>query len=101
MWGRFPALRRALEEKTIPARLFGATTASDNMFDQINRLLRIAVLVCEFEDCVKETARSANHSQTCEDLMVLENDLDTAASFLSQSIERVRELGDSIRSTAT
>ena len=98
-WGQFPTLRKILEAKEIPAHYFGVSSASDNMFDAMGRLLEIAVLVREFEDQVKETARSLGPSQMCDDLRTLEQGLKKAQSFFEKSIHQVRMLSESIRHT--
>ena len=45
MWGEYPSLRKALENKRIPDSYFGPTSISDNMFDAMVRSVTIAILV--------------------------------------------------------
>ena len=40
MWGKYPSLRKALENKRIPDSYYGPTSISDNMFDAMVRLLQ-------------------------------------------------------------
>jgi hypothetical protein len=47
MWGPLPALRMILESKRVPDRYFGPTSVSDNVFNKIERLLIMAILVHE------------------------------------------------------
>jgi hypothetical protein len=100
-WGQFPILRKVLEAKEIPAHYFGVSSASDNMFDAMGRLLEIAVLVREFENQLKETALSLGPEKMQDDLRTLEQALERAQSFFGQSIHQVRTLSQSIRGTST
>ena len=96
-WGSFPTLRKALEDKKIPGHYFGMTSADDNMFDAMGRLLDIAVLFDEFKGYVKETANSLGVEKMCEDLKTLENALERARGFFEGSIRNVRMVARSIR----
>ncbi len=48
MWGKYPSLRKALENKRIPDSYYGPTSISDNMFDAMVRFVTIAILVREY-----------------------------------------------------
>jgi hypothetical protein len=58
MCGPFPALRMILESKRVPDRYFGPTSVSDNVFNKIQRLLIMAVLVHENRSDVVEALKS-------------------------------------------
>jgi hypothetical protein len=46
MWGKYPSLRKALENKRIPDSYYGPI--SDNMFDAMVGFVTIAILVREY-----------------------------------------------------
>jgi hypothetical protein len=46
--GKYPSLRKALENKRIPDSYYGPTSISDNMFDAMVRFVTIAILVREY-----------------------------------------------------
>ena len=91
-WGQFPALRKTIEDKKIPASCFGVTSASDNMFDAMGRLVEIAVLACEFEDCIIETAHSTGNKEMSNDLIKLEEALESICSFFTERIKTIKKL---------
>ena len=43
-WGAYPALRKALEDKSIPNSYYGPTLVWDNVFGALHRLLEIAIV---------------------------------------------------------
>ncbi|GAG45593.1 unnamed protein product, partial [marine sediment metagenome] len=67
-WGRYPALRKALEDKRVPDRYYGLTSASDNMFDQIQRLLEIGIAVREYGEAIKDLSLSGDREEIGRDL---------------------------------
>ena len=52
-WEGFPRLGELLGGKQIPDHYFGYSSASDNAFDEIHRLMRISILVRENLDELK------------------------------------------------
>ena len=91
-WGSFPALRQALENKEIPSNYYGLTSADDNMFDRMDRLMEIAVLVVEYKRDIKETAQSVGREEMYTDLRRLEENIEQASHFFKRTIEEVRTL---------
>ena len=91
-WGYLPALRKALEDKKVPASYCGSTSASDNIFDSLSRLLEIAVLTGEYENDIKEAALSTGREAMYHDLRELEGTLEQAAHFFRRTIDKVRLL---------
>jgi hypothetical protein len=91
-WGRFPTLRQALEDKKIPSTYFGFTSASDNMFDAMGRLLEISVLAVEYQSHIKKTTQSAGQEEMYKDLLKLEEDLEQAMYFFKRKIDEVRAI---------
>ena len=95
-WGPFPVLRKALEDKKVPSNYYGITSASDNMFEAMGRLMEIAVLASEYQSDIKETAVSMGLEEMNKDLRLLEKSLEHASFFFKEKIEAVRTLSDSI-----
>ena len=91
-WGYFPTLRHALENKEIPSNYYGLTSADDNMFDRMTRLMEIAVLMVEYKRHIKETAQSVGREEMYTDLRRLEEDLEQTSHFLKRMIEEVRTI---------
>ncbi len=45
IWGKYPSLRKALENKPIPDSYYGPTLISDNMFDAMVRFVTMRISV--------------------------------------------------------
>ena len=98
-WGRFPTLRKALEDKCIPDSYFGFTSVSDNIFDRLHRLVEIAILANEHNSVVRETAQSVGPEEMYCDLDRLRGDLEAACSFFKQHAEDVMALQSNLRAS--
>ena len=92
MWGRFPALRKALEGRRVPDRYYGFTSVSDNIFDALRRLVEIAILAREYESVVRGTVQSVGPEAMHRDLDRLRGELETASSEFREQAEKVRAL---------
>ena len=88
-WGQYPALRKALEDKRIPDRYYGPTSASDNMFAELHRLVEIAILVREHERDVTATAHAGGPEAMSLDLDRLHHELKGAYSFFREQAEYI------------
>jgi hypothetical protein len=88
-WGRFPALRKALEDKCIPNSYYGPTSVSDNVFGELNRLVEIAILAREHQSVVRDITQSVGREQMYRDLLQLRDDLGAASSFFKQQAEAI------------
>ena len=84
-WGHFPALRKALEDKEVPSNYYGLTSASDNMFDAMRRLIEIAVLTDEYENDIKATTVSVGRDEMYRDLHNLEMAFENATGFFKMT----------------
>ena len=91
-WGEFPTLRKALEDKEIPSKYYGLTSASDDMFDHMIRLSHIAVLASESENDIKQVAALVGRGEMYQDLHKLACDLDHFSRFFKETSDRVRSL---------
>lgn len=88
-WNSFPALRQAFEDKRIPDVYFGLSSVSDNMFASLHRLLKISVLVREYEKNVRHLAQTVSHYEIYSDLRRLEEDLIRASSLFTNFAKEV------------
>ena len=88
-WGRFPALRQALEERNVPDEYYGLTSVSDSMFDRVRRSAEIAVLLRAHQTVVVATARSTGREMMCHDLTKLGDELRATADLFSKFADEV------------
>lgn len=95
-WRPFPILRKAIENKQIPETYFGVTSASDNMFDAMSRLIEIAVLAVNYEKEIREIALSMGREEMYTDLRHLEEALDQASYFFRETKEELRKLYETL-----
>ena len=91
-WDWLPALRCILEEKKVFPHHYGPTTASDNMFDSLGRLMEIASLLREHKSQIAERAEEIGKEQILKDLERLEDALHGACAFFNKNLEVVRDL---------
>ena len=91
-WGAFPALRKALEDKHVPPNYYGASSASDNMFEYMSRLIEIAVLTEEYGNDIKATAVSVGREDMYRDLLNLKEALEDASRFFKRTSDMVQRL---------
>jgi hypothetical protein len=91
-WGHFPALRKVLESKSVPAKYYGPLSDSDNLFDAMERLIEIAVLTVEYGSDIQEAAISVGRNEMRVDLKRLEKSLEEASYFIKRRIEEVGKL---------
>ncbi len=95
-WGRYPALRKALEDKEIPSRYYGFTSVSDNMFDATLRLMEIAVLAIEYGSAIREMVPLVGREKMYSDLRALEKSLKSASQSFAEDSDKVRRLYETL-----
>lgn len=95
-WGHFPALRQALEHSLIPEHYYGWTSVSDNIFDQVSRLMKQAILVREHGGKIIETAAATGKNQMREDLRRLEAAFAQAEAQFEDARRASKELEQSL-----
>ena len=62
-WGNTPELAKILSGKEIPWHYFGASSASDNPFEQVERTLKHAILLREYEKDILSEAQNIDHER--------------------------------------
>ena len=91
-WGPLPALRKVLENKKVPDEYYGPSSVSDNMFASIGRLMKITILVNEYENDIKEMAESIGLKEVHQDLKNLEEILQETSRFFTERANEVRKI---------
>ena len=94
-WRRFPELGKLLDDKQLSVRWTGATSVSDTMFDEMNRLLTIFALVQDHE---KEVALAIGHQGDSirADLMELSRALKWASKKFSEASELTSQIAHKV-----
>lgn len=95
-WGRFPALRRILESKGLPASLCEQMSVSENVFDRIRRTLEIALSAFEAEPDIAKAAFATGPNEMLDDLERVRRELDAAMSFIEDASRKVRHIEETI-----
>jgi hypothetical protein len=91
-WAGFPTLRLLLETKRIPDLYFGATSVSDNIFNKLNRLIEINILVEENRKEIIENLGQDSAVHLVEELYNLRGELLNMSQMIraaSDGIERI------------
>lgn len=101
-WAPFPALGSILQDKRVPEKFYGVTSVSNNVFDEVNRLLQVLVIVREntalIATAVKAEASQQREKRTdhppplLQDLWNLEKALGWARSMFDDAIREVHSL---------
>jgi DNA repair ATPase RecN len=91
-WGPFPILRRALEDKKIPSKYYGLTSADDNLMDSLNRLVEISILTRKYEEAIKELSQLSARAEIYSGLERFQNWLDSALIYFREQAEYVERL---------
>jgi hypothetical protein len=99
-WRGFPALRKVLGDRRIAESNYGFTSISHNMFDDLNNLLTITVLVREQENVIRETDQSLRH-EIFDDLNHLERQLKGVSSLFREKAEDIAHLDSKLRESST
>lgn len=101
-WAQFPALGSILQDKRVPEHYYGMTSVSDNVFDQVDRLLQVLVIVREnsplIAAAVKAEAKQQRDNRTdrppplLQDLWNLEKALGWVRSMFDDAIRELHSL---------
>lgn len=93
-WGPFPALRQVLETAPPSTRHYGFTSVSDNVFDQLQRLVDIASRAEEQKDALLAAVRKRPElrSQMIDDLRRLRRELEAMCQTFNREIDSVTAL---------
>ena len=85
-WGYAPELAKILSGKKIPDHYFGPSSVSDNRFEQVERALKHAILLHEYEKDILSEAQNIDHERRAQlrrDLLRLREKLSGWLSGLS------------------
>ena len=103
MWGGFPALRKVLEDQRVADRFYGPTSVSDNLFNKMDRLLKLEILVSENASDILEAFKESKVGdqgrggdpewrKILDDLAHLSEDLRAASNDLGHKSARIAAL---------
>ena len=95
-WGEFPELRKVLQARRVPDGYYGPSSVSDNIFNQLQRLAEVAVIVKECQTVVAEAATPQNLRQLTADLHRLEQAFHFGASFFKDHARFCAHLADEL-----
>ena len=90
-WGRFPELGRLLSHKQPSVRWTGPSSVSDNIFDQVRRLLEIYALVEDNSRDIEQAVAGAEHP-LLRDLIELSQGLSWAAKRFTDAARSMEQL---------
>jgi len=91
-WGRFPALRQALEDKALSQEYLGWTSVSDNIFEALPRVLQIGMPARDSSESLCGAAHRAGWHAMHRDLELLAGELEAAGALLERLAGEVRAL---------
>ena len=93
-WGRFPQLSKILDDSELSVRWIGVSSASNNIFDDIENLLKASALVLDHEVVVNEfLVESREHNMLVnKELSLLTDELMEAAKFLKLLAEEIKKI---------
>ena len=91
-WGRFPALRQALEDKALRQDYFGWTSVSDNIFEALPQTFETGILARDNTESLRETAHRTGWNAMHRDLELLDAELEAAGALLQRLAGEVRAL---------
>jgi hypothetical protein len=97
-WGRYPSLRRVLEEKKVPDALYGLTSVSDNSFDWVNRLMNITILVDKYRADIKNAVPTLGRDELSKDLYEIQSELESCSAYFSGLVDRIGSVLSDVRS---
>jgi hypothetical protein len=88
-WGPYPALRLALEHKDLPLDCYGWSSASDNVFERMPRILNIGLLAKEHRELIGETATKVGWEAIHRELEALARELERFGGLLRSTAHGV------------
>jgi hypothetical protein len=91
-WSWIPSLRPILEAKRIPDHYFGSSSASDNIFDRLRRLIEIAILIKENRAEIIEKLRCAPDDEIAKDLLHVREAVRWGEEVFKRCAHEVEEL---------
>jgi len=98
-WGEFPELRKALKVSQVPDDYYGHSSVSENLFNQLQRLAEVAVIVKEHRSVVERTAKPENLQELKADIFRLKDALNWASRFFSDHAEFCNRFAHELNST--
>ena len=93
-WGRFPQLSKILDDAELSVRWIGVSSASNNIFDDIENILKVSALVLDHGVVVNEfSVESREHNMLVHnELSLLTDESMEAAEFLKHHAEEIKKI---------
>ncbi len=91
-WGPYPTLRQVLENKKLPSNFYGLTSVSDTMFDRIDRLIKIAILIDNYKANIKNAVPTLGRDELSKDLYDVQSELERTAEYFRDMGQHVHSL---------
>jgi hypothetical protein len=93
-WGRFPQLSKILDNFEPSVRWIGVSSASNNIFDDIENLLKVSALVLDHEGEVKQfLVKSQEHNLLADkELSRLTAELMDVAEIFKRHAEEINKI---------
>jgi len=91
MWGKYPTLRKILEQKKIPDEYYGSTSVTDNIFDRNEGLLKLIILLVEFSKR-NEELDSVSSEKLIIELKSVMNEIDSYSEYMERQRCKIQEL---------
>jgi len=85
-------LRRFLEDKSLSWEYYGASSASDNIFETLARVLKIGLLTRDNREGICRNTTNVGWDALHRDVEALANELDGLAQLLHRTADEVRAL---------
>lgn len=93
MWGDFPTLRSILKDAKVADHHYGPSTASDNIFDRVQRLLEVALIVQDNKEAtIAALNRDDPRDPLAKDLFALKRAMNWAESYVGAVAGEIEEL---------
>jgi len=91
MWGEYPTLKILLQDKKVPDVYYGLTSASESIFDRIQQLIKISILVREHLN-VKDQSKAVDQEKLKIDLNKLAENLESFGDYVLKQKQELREI---------
>lgn len=98
MWGFYPTLAKHISNRKLSIRWVGATTASSNVFDEIEKIIKIYALVTDYSEEIrvnKITMSNEERDSLVRELDQLARNICFTSSKLNSFAEDIKKIRDS------
>ncbi len=91
MWEKYPQLRNVLQKPL--GESIGYTSASDNIFDYVNRLITIQAMAQEHaEEIKRQLGNQPINRKLKDELIILSSELDSMSDMFQSYAQNIRKI---------